>query len=247
MEEQAIGSSNDNEQLIVPVPAIIKIKTPRVRAYSSLQIINKKRIIYPFDGKYLESFGQPERHAKWFVKGKSGHGKSSFVFDFCNYMTQYGAIDYNSHEEGDSVTTMQKIMRHGLHDKTNFRILDKVPTEQWKLRLMKRKSAAVGVMDSLQHGKMNLAQYIDFTKSLCNTKKGKMLLFISHWVNNDYVTFVKHDCDIKIEVIGFLAKPDISRYGGGKIFIIWEEGAKAYWKKHYKDAVAGKYWPGQKI
>lgn len=244
MQELLIEPSGPAE--LIKLPAEPKVREPRIKVYSPFQIINKKRIIYPFDGRWFESFGQPERCAKWFIKGRSGSGKSSFVYELCNYLTQFGAIDYNSHEEGNSVTTLQKIMRHGLHDKTNFRLLDRVPTDQWLKRLLKRKSSSFGVMDSLQHGDMNREEYIHFTKSLCNEKRGKSIIFISHWVNDNQVIFVKHDCDIKIEVINYVANPDISRYGGGKPFLIWEEGAKAKWGKKFKDVMAGKYWPGQK-
>jgi hypothetical protein len=45
--------------------------------------------------------------------------------------------------------------------------------------------------------------------------------------------------------MGFIAYVE-SRYGGGKPFLIWEEGAKKYWRKKYKDVIEGKYWPGKK-
>lgn len=221
-------------------------KRVKVRALSAKQVVNKKRIIYPFEGKWKDSFGQPERFAKWFITGPPGSGKSSFVYELCSYLIGFGNIDYNTHEEGDSQTTSDKIVRYGLTEAPGFKILDKVPTPDWKERLMRRQSAAFGVMDSLQHGNMNKTDYRLFVKDLCNARKGKSMLFISHFQKDGYTLFVKHDCDIKIEVRGYIAKPDISRYGGNKPFIIWEKEAKIYWGKKYNSVINGHYWPGQK-
>jgi hypothetical protein len=224
-------------------PATNRLK---IRALSAKKVVNKKRVIYPFEGKWRDSFGQPERFAKWFITGPPGSGKSSFVYELCSYLIQFGSIDYNSHEEGDSQTTADKIVRYGLTDQQGFKILDRVPTPLWKERLLKRQSAAFGVMDSLQHGNMNKNEYRQFVTALCNYQKGKSMLFISHFIKDGYTLFVKHDCDIKIEVRGFVAKPDISRYGGNKPFIIWEKEARKYWRKNYNQVINGTYWPGQK-
>jgi predicted ATP-dependent serine protease len=227
---------------------IQKHKSVKVKALSAKQVVNKKRIIYPFEGKWRESFGQPERFAKWFITGPPGSGKSSFIYELCSYLIQFGnkRIDYNSHEEGDSQTTADKIERYGLAIAPGFKVLDKVATPLWKQRLLNRQSASFGVMDSLQHGNMNKNEYREFVRDLCNTRKGKSLIFISHNIKDGYTLFVKHDCDIKIECRGFIAKPDISRYGGNKPFVIWEKGARKFWGKKYNSVVSGNYWPGQK-
>lgn len=220
-----------------------KPKSLKVRVYSPLQLIEKKRVIYQFEGKFLESFGKPERHAKWFITGPSGSGKSSFVFDLCANMLNYTTIDYNSHEEGDSQTVVDKLLRHNIPATGGFKLLDRVPCNLWLERLLKRKSSGAGVLDSLQHGQMSIRQYCEFVAKLCNPKKGKMLFFISHHVTNDFVKFVRHDCDIKVDVRGFIAFPNPSRYGGGKPYVIWEEGAKRYWKKKYNPIINGSFMP----
>jgi hypothetical protein len=93
---------------------------------------------------------------------------------------------------------------------------------------------------------MNKQAYIEFTDALCNPKKRRSMLFICHWKKSDPLNvFIKHDCDIKIEVIGFVAHVE-SRYGGNKPFVIWEQGAKKYWAKKYNQVINGNYWPGQK-
>ena len=222
------------------------VKSVKIRAYSPSQIVNKKRVIYPFTGKFKDSFGIPEKIAKWFITGPSYSGKSSFLFQLCNYLCQFGPVDYNSYEEGDSETVAEKIREHGLVDKDGkFRLLHKAPIHLFEQRLLKRNAALFAVVDSIQHGRIDKNTYIDFVDTFGNQRKGKSLLFVSHWVKTDLTKHVKHDCDIKIEVIGFVAHCE-SRYGGNKPYIIWEDGAKAYWGKKYKLIAEGKYWPGQK-
>jgi hypothetical protein len=227
-------------------------KKKKIKVLRPSQIISKERNIYPFEGIYQESFGRPERHAKWFITGPSFAGKSSLIFNLCNYLTHFGIVDYNNHEEagGDSETVANKIIQSGMQDKDGKVRLYKAPIESddyetFGERLMKKKSADFAVLDSIQHAELIKKQYLQLTDSLCHPRKGKSLIFISHWVKNDFTKFVKHDCDIKIEVMGFVAYVE-SRYGGCKPFLIWEEGAKKYWRKKYKDVTEGKYWPGKK-
>lgn len=218
----------------------------KIRALSPSQVVKKKRIVYPFEGKFRESFGSPECFAKWFVTGPSYSGKSSFLFMLCHYLTTFGKLDYDSFEEGDAQTVADKINSHGLLEREgNWRLLAKVPVHQFHQRLSGKKSAVFGVLDSLQHSQIRTSEYIDLVNTLCNPKKKKSLLFVSHWEKNTFTKFVKHDCDIKIEVIGFVANVQ-SRYGGNKPFLIWEDGAKKYWGKKYLSVIEGRYWPGQK-
>lgn len=227
------------------------LKKKKIKVLRPSQIINKQRIIYPFEGRFLESFGKPEKHAKWFITGPSFSGKSSFVFGLCNYMSQFGLVDYNNHEEagGDSETVADKLRMNEMSTNAKIRLY-KAPIESdvyetFLERLNRKKSADFAVLDSMQHAELNKRSYLDLTDRLCNPRKGKSLIFISHWVKNDFTRFVKHDCDVKIEVIGFVAYVE-SRFGGNKPFVIWPEGAKKYWGKKFISVINGNYWPGKK-
>lgn len=219
---------------------------PKIRAYSPSQMVKKKRDIYEFTGDFLESFGCPEKIAKWFITGPSFSGKSSLTFKLCHYLSQFGKIDYNSLEEGDSQTVVNKIVEHKLTEADGqFRLLAKVPVPDFKARLLQRKSASFGVIDSVQHAHLNKHDYDELVDSLCCPRRGKSMVFINHWVKNDLTKHIRHDCDIKIEVIGFVANVQ-SRYGGCKPFLVWEKGAKDYWGKKYTAVINGRYWPGGK-
>ena len=244
---------------LIPSPAPLEVVMPkkaakkkRISILRPSQILKKERQLYAFEEHFLESFGRPERHAKWFITGPSFSGKSSLIFTVCNYLTQFGIVDYNNHEEagGDSETVADKIRLSGMADKDGRIRLYKAPVvsethETFGERLMKKKSADFAVLDSMQHAELDKKKYLEMTEKLCTPRKGKSIIFISHWIKNDFTKFVKHDCDIKVEVIGFVAYVE-SRYGGNKPFVIWEQAARKHWKKMYHQVISGKYWPGKK-
>lgn len=219
---------------------------PKIKALRPSQVVNKRRTIYQFEGPWLESMGNPEKIAKVFITGPSYSGKSNFTFMLCEYLTRFGKVDYNNFEEGDSQTVAEKIQRHGLMNKErHFKLLPKVPIPDFKQRLLRKHSAAFAVIDSVQHAEMNKHSYIDLVDTLCIPKKGKAIIFISHYTKDGFWKFIKHDCDVKIEVLNFVANIE-SRYGGNKPFIIWEEGARRLWGKRFGAVKNGKYWPGRK-
>lgn len=224
----------------------------RIKVLRPSQVLNKDRVLYDFTGEYLDSFGRPEKHAKWFITGPSFSGKSTLVFMLCNYLTQFGTVDYNNHEEagGDSETVANKIRLSGMGDKDGKVRLYKAALEDdvfetFEQRMAKKHSANFAVLDSVQHAELTKKSYIRIADRFCTPRGGKSFLFVSHWVKNDFTKFIKHDCDIKVEVIGFVANVE-SRFGGGKPFLIWEDGARRYWGKNYRKVISGRYWPGKK-
>ena len=237
----------------MPIPEKMEENKPvfakpgkRFRALSPSQVLNKQRVIYDFDGKFLDSFGKPERTAIWFIRGLPSAGKSSLCFQLAAYLTQFGNVAYNSYEEGDSSTVADKIKKYGLTEKEKeFKLIPGEPINDFLKRMLRRRGPAFGIIDSVQHANFNIKSYRAFTAALCNNRRGKSLIFINHWKNSDLGWFIRHDAYIKIEVIGHVAHVE-SRYGGNKPFLIWEEGAKHYWGKNYKKVISGSYWPGQR-
>lgn len=220
-----------------------KTEKRKIKVLRPSQVVNKKRVLYEFEGQWLEMFGKPENIAKWFITGPSYSGKSSFFYSLCRYLCEFGNLDYDSFEEGNAQTTADKISEYGLLEmERQFKLLPKVPIADLKWRLERKNSAKFAVIDSVQHCRMKELEYIDFTVAL--EKKGKSLLFVSHWVKDPFTKFVKHDCDIKIEVVGFVARIK-SRYSktGETRHVIWEEGARKYWGKKFTSVANGKFWP----
>jgi hypothetical protein len=216
------------------------------RAYSASQVINKKRKVYEFDGAFLESFGHPEQNAIWFIWGQSGNGKTRLLLEICKYLTKFDKVDYDSLEEG-ACQSMAIALKDVKMDEVEgkFRLLDVMPFEDFVKRLSGKKQAGFGVIDSVQYAGFDYDRYKEVKEKL----KKKSLLFISHATGNNpkgnTADSIRYDAGIKIHVIGYVARV-VSRYGGNKPFIIWEDGAKRYWGKKFNMVKDGKYWPGQK-
>ncbi len=219
-----------------------------MRALTAKQIIDKKRVIYEFDGRFLECFGKPERNAIWLIFGKSGNGKTHLVLTLVKYLAEkFGVVEYISLEEGDKQSFSIALQHVNMRDVARFRLVPPIPKEQIKERISKKRGADFEVIDSVQYSDLTYSEHKEL-KNQRSTKR-KMLIYISHANGNNpdgkTADKIRYDADIKVHVIGFVAKVK-SRYGGNKVFIIWEQGAKEYWGKKYNSVITGKYWPGDK-
>ena len=84
------------------------------RALSVRDILDKKYNTFPFEGKWKEAFGTPERVGVWFIWGNSGNGKTSFVMQLCKELCKYDRVVYNSLEEGACLTVQNNLKMHGM-------------------------------------------------------------------------------------------------------------------------------------
>ncbi|MGQ0738265.1 MAG: hypothetical protein ACT4OJ_04325 [Bacteroidota bacterium] len=230
-------------------------KKKRVKVLRPSQIINKKRQFIDIGGEIGASIGKVEKGTKIFITGPSYSGKSSFVAKLCRAFADHLMVDYNNHEEkgGDAGTVKNKMAHAGIDESFDKRIrfykapLESAVEETWDEILGKKKSAGFAVLDSVQHSEMRRDMYLHLTDKYCNPRRGKILAFICHWVKNDFMKFIKHDCDVKIEVMNYVVYVE-SRLEGAtnKPIVIWEEGAKKAWKRNYHSVIKGNYWPGKK-
>lgn len=246
MESQIsnINITEENNQKVVSKRT--KEKDRSARAYSVKQVINKKRKVFEFEGEFLESFGNPEQNAIWFIWGQSGNGKTRFTLQLCKYLSRFDKVDYDSLEEGSCQSMSLALKDTNMEEvEGKFRLLDVMHFEQFVTRLSGKKTAGFGVVDSVQYAGFDYDRYKEVKEKL----KKKSLLFISHADGNNprgaTAVSIRYDAGIKIHVIGYVAKV-VSRYGGNKPFVIWEDGAKRYWGKKYNAIKEGRYWPGQK-
>lgn len=203
------------------------------RAISVHQLYSKKRKLFAFDGEFAESFGKPEQKGAWIVWAQSGSGKTTFVLRLCKYMTRFGRVAYNSMEEGDSETLKLACIRVGMEEvKSRFIILQE-PMEELKERLRKHKAPEIIVIDSIQYSQMRYKDYIALKEEFKNV----LFIIISHAEGKEpegkIARSIRYDVSIKIFVEGYKAFV-VSRYGGGKPFIIWQEGADKYHGSDFK-------------
>ena len=219
-----------------------------MKALTAKQIIEKKRIIYDFNGRFLESFGKPEQNACWMIWGKSGNGKTHFVLSLVKYFAEkFGTVDYISLEEGDKQSFAIALEHVKMNDVKRFRLFPPCTTEQVTERILKKKGANFVVIDSIQYSGISYTDH--YRNKTSKLAKRKQVIYISHGNGNNpdgkTADKIRYDADVKVHIIGFVANVR-SRYGGNKPFIIWEEGAKKYWGQKYNKVISGKYWPGDK-
>lgn len=230
-------------------------KKRRTKMLRPSQIINKKREFIDIGGDIGASIGKVEKGTKIFITGPSFSGKSSFISKLCRLFADHMLVDYNNHEEkgGDAGTVKNKMAHAGIDETFDKRIrFYKAPItsdteESFEDILKKKKSAGFVVLDSVQHAELDRSQYIHLTDKFCNPKRGKIMAFICHWVKNDYMKFIRHDCDVKLEVMHYVVYVESRLEGSSnKPIIIWEEGARKGWGKNFTAVKNGKYWPGKK-
>jgi len=196
------------------------------RAISIPTLRSKKYVLLPFRDKWKNSIDNPEDRGSWIIWGNSGNGKSRFVMQLAEYLTNFGKVIYNSMEEGTSYSFAKNVKDAGI---TTDKIL--VVNESLKelsVRLSSSRSPRIIIIDSIQHAGFNKTDYTKFKRSHHNC----LLIFISHADGKKpegrTANFIRYDSAVKIYVEGYKAMVT-SRYGGNEDFIIWPEGAAKYW------------------
>ncbi len=228
---------------------VTAVKKPKLRrAIGVNELITKKRQRLEFAGKWKDFVGCPQSNAVVFIWGKSGNGKTRFIVQFLKYLcTHVEKILLDSLEEGDSDSLALAFQQEDMHEVDGkLHILDVEPLDDLCRRLKKKKQANVIVIDSWQYTQKDYAYY----QMMKETFKKKMFIINSHATGNNprgsSAESIRFDAMIKIHVVGFVAKPCNSRFGGNMPYVIWEEGAKRHWGKRYKAVVAGTHWVGMK-
>ncbi len=194
------------------------------RAASVEQVLRTRFKVLPFDGEWKEAIGCPEMTGSWIIWGNSGNGKTRFALQLCKYLCRFGRVAYDSLEEGVSASLMKALQETSMMDvRRRFVVLDKEPIDQLMERLSKGKSPDVVCIDSLQYTGMSYEQY----KALKERFPKKLFIWISHaegvQPEGRVAKKVRFDSNVKVFVRAYRAEP-VSRYGGGKPYIVWEEG-----------------------
>jgi len=197
------------------------------RALYPTQLVSKKMATMAFDGPWLALVGQPERSGSWLIWGNSGNGKTSFALQLAGYLTRFGRVAYNSLEEGISESLKRSVKINGLVGIKNLILLDKEPLDELTERLERPKSPAIVIIDSIQYTGLNYRDY----KNLRDSFRNKLFVFVSHAEGREpagrTARSIRYDANVKIYIEGYVAYA-VSRYGGGKPYVIWEQGADNY-------------------
>lgn len=199
------------------------------KALSMVDLMRKNREVYAFEGALQEAFGQPEQNGVWFIWGRSGNGKTSFVLQLCKELTRYGKVAYDSLEEGDSLTMQNALMRVGMGDVGRRFILLNESLKELDTRLKRRRSPDIVVVDSFQYAHIDLKQYEEFIEQ----HKNKLIIFVSQadglkpWGRT--AQSAMYSASLKIWVEGYRAISKGRYRGNLGYYTIWAERAEEYW------------------
>lgn len=199
------------------------------KALSMVDLMRKNREVYAFEGALREAFGQPEQNGVWFIWGRSGNGKTSFVLQLCKELTRYGKVAYDSLEEGDSLTMQNALMRVGMGDVGRRFILLNESLKELDTRLKRRRSPDIVVVDSFQYAHIDLKQYEEFI----DQHKNKLIIFVSQadglkpWGRT--AQSAMYSASLKIWVEGYRAISKGRYRGNLGYYTIWAERAEEYW------------------
>ena len=207
------------------------------RAYSPRELLSKKIHRIKFDGEeWADLFGHPSRYGVWFCWGNSGNGKTEFVMRLLRLFSANYRTLYVSLEEGlGNVHLQEGLLRNGLGDAGNLLIsFDTV--EELAARLRKDKSPRVVVIDTVQYWGITIQEY----KALVKEFDDRLFVFMSHVTPDgrtpDGATAlkIKKDSDLRLWIEGFKAFCQGRTWGRTNEYVIWPQGAAAYWGRKEK-------------
>lgn len=199
----------------------------RAVSISELEAYNPR--VLDFQGPFEALIGKPELTGTWLIWGNTGNGKTRFSLQLAKYMSEFCRVAINSLEEGMSYSMKKAFKEEKMNEaKGQVVLLDKEPISELIKRLKRPKSPQFTIIDSFQYTGLNYSDY----RSLKDMFPRKAFAFISHQDGREpagrTAKSVKYDANVKINIEGFRAHA-ISRFGGGKPYTIWEEGAHKYW------------------
>ncbi|ASZ11073.1 GTPase domain-containing protein [Chitinophaga pendula] len=205
---------------------IIKLQ----RATSPAELAQMSIPTLAFDGTFYDAFGEPESTGIWFIWGDSGSGKTSFIAQFVKYLTRFDKLVYNALEEGRSKANQRAWDRVNMKEVTGKIGLVQEPMEHLTVRMDKRKSAGIVVVDSAQYAKLTKAKYF----AIKDKYEGKkLIIFVSHADGKDprgsLAKDILFDASLKIWVEGYRAFTRGRSIGPKGYYDIWPEGAAKYW------------------
>ena len=194
----------------------------------------KFKIIENLSDQWNDSFGRVDEHFTMIIWGNSGNGKSSLCMSLLNDLSRIGPTLFVSLEEGHTLSLQTNVLRYISPENKNIRFADHhMNYDALSEYLDKKRTPKIIVIDSLQYWNIDYIKY----KKLKERHPNKSFVFISHangkLPDGKTASKIMYDAGIKIRVDHFIAFVR-SRYGGNKNYLIWEEGAKKFWRKDFK-------------
>lgn len=206
------------------------------RALSVSDLINKQYKLFDFTDKWFDAFGRPAKTGVWFIYAGQGNGKTTFLIQLIKYLATFEKVVYNSLEESSDHTLQIVFGREGMQDVSRrVSILEAEGLKEMDERMIRRKSAKVWVIDTVQYLDITWEQYLELKRK----HRDKLIIFVSHMEGNapdgKVAMKIMRDAALKIFISGFLAVSKGRYIGTTGKYIIWREEAERIWGSKIND------------
>ena len=193
------------------------------RSIGVAEFLARKFDVLPFEGKWKDSFAEPEKNFRMVVYGKPGNGKTEFCIQLAKYISQFKKVFYNSYEQGISKSLQDAIVRNNMEEcKGRVMFGDRVNFKDLMAKLKGRNSAQVVFIDSRDNMGLTYHQYDRLVKTfprksfiiICWESSGKP--------KGEHGKSIEFMVDIKLHVRNYRAYPRC-RFGGNRPYVIWDK------------------------
>ena len=202
------------------------------RALTVKEILNKKRQTFPFEGKWAAAFSQPERTGVWFIWGRSGNGKTSFVVQLIKALALLGLrVRLYNFEEQESITMQNTIRMVGLAEvaKSIVMINSLMSYQELKEEIASTRNDVI-VIDTIQKSGITAKQVEEMRELF----PSKLIIFVCHVQPNGLpdkqpANQAYREASLKIFCDRFRAISQGRYFGERGYFNIWKQEADKFW------------------
>lgn len=193
-----------------------------MKAIGVTDFLSRSFATYPFEGKWLDTFGEVEKNFKMLVYGHPKNGKTEFCLQLAKYLAGFTKVYYNSFEQGISKTLKDALIRNNMQDVSGKIIFGNRETvSDMHARLASKNAPQIVIIDSRDYLNMTTEQF----KSLIEAHPRKGFIIIC-WESaqkpkGEYAKAMEFMVDIVVRVNNYKAYPR-SRFGGNIPYVIWD-------------------------
>lgn len=203
------------------------------RATSVSNFLSMKFERIPFAGDWKLAFGEPEFGGIWYVGGRPGNGKTSFLLQLIKEFTaQEKKVRFYNFEEQESTTMQEAIRRISLTDEEQKRltIISDVMNFQDIRKELETLRVSVAVFDTIQKAGFTKLQVEELRRDF----PGKLIIISSHVLPNGLpekapANQVYREASLKIFCDRFRAISQGRYFGEMGYYPIWKEKADILW------------------
>lgn len=142
-------------------------------------MINTKIKTIPFENKWFDAFGEPEKKGIWLIWGNEKNGKTWFALMLAEYLSKFEKVLFVSAEEGISKSLIDCCKRAKLSINNRYLLFDKyLPIAELDEKISQQRSARIIVIDNITIYQNELKNGV--LRDITNKHNNKLFIFLAH-------------------------------------------------------------------